>query len=203
MSDGQEQHVPVYFLQCRYVHYQPQRKIGKDINAWFYAGIANIISIPVIKRLGFHISYNSNDNYCVISKGDVTVTFREDEQGLPYIDLKNKEQGVAFVQKVCESFEGYTKQDVKKSIAVREAPTMAGWQLERDMEYLVSSKELDDCPATPHNLRITNSIFGGPNIAGVWGETVRQAPDCVITGYVAIPRDFMKLHMYVTVNDTS
>ena len=87
------------------------------------------------------------------------VIFYEDEQGLPYIDLQEEEQGVAFVQTVRESFEGYTKNEVKKAITAREAPTMLGCLSERDMEYLVSSKEHDDCPVTPHDLRNANAIL--------------------------------------------
>ena len=51
----------------------------------------------------------------MVFKDDMTVTFHKDDQGLPYIDLKNKEQGVAFVQAVCESFEGYIRQDFEKT----------------------------------------------------------------------------------------
>ena len=97
-----------------------------------------------------------------------------------------------------ESFEGYTKNEVKKAITAREAPTMLGCLSEQDMEYLVSSKELDDCLVTPHDLRNANAIFGGPDIAGVRGKLVRRDPQRVITDYVGIPRDFLKLHTHVT-----
>ena len=122
-----------------------------------------------MKKLGFRISYNIDDNVWVATKGDITVIFHEDEQGLHYIDLQDNEQGIAFVQTVRASFEGYTKQDVKKAIATHDAPTMLYCLSEQDMEYLVSSKELDNCPATPYALRNANVIFGGPDIAGVGG----------------------------------
>ena len=116
-----------------------------------------------MKKLGFHITYDSHDNFWTVTKEDITVIFHEDEQGLlPYIDLENEDQGVVFVQTVRESFEGYTKHEVKKAITACEAPTMLGC-----MEYLVSSKELDDCPVSPHDLRNAKAIFGGPDIAGV------------------------------------
>ena len=47
-------------------------------------------------------------------------------------------------------------------------------------------------------MRNAKAIFGGPDIAGARGETVRQASKRVITDYVAIPRDFLTLHTYVT-----
>ena len=61
-----------------------------------------------------------------MTNGGVTVIFYKDEQGPPYFNLQDKEQGVAFVQTVHKSFEGYTKHEVKKAIATREAPTMLG-----------------------------------------------------------------------------
>ena len=66
------------------------------------------------------------------------------------------------------------------------------------MEVLVSCKKLDDMPVAPHDLRNAKAIFGGPDIAGVRGETTRRALERVITDYVAIPRDFLKLHTHVT-----
>ena len=47
---------------------------------------------------------------------------------------------------------------------------MLGCLSERDLEVLVSSKELDDMPVAPHNLRNAKAIFGSPDIAGVQGK---------------------------------
>ena len=172
---------------------------GEDIENWLTDdGIANITSLPVMKKLSFHITYDSHNDFWVVTNGDMKVIFFEDEQGLPYIDLEKEKQGVAFVQTVRKSFEGYTKNEIKKAITAREAPTMLGCLSERDIEYLVSSKELDDCPVTPHDSQNANAIFCGPDTAGVRGETVRQAPQRVITDNVVIPGDFLKLHTHVT-----
>ena len=38
-----------------------------------------------------------------------------------------------------------------------------------------------------------------PNLAGNRGKTVRQNPDRVVTDHVAIPREFLKLHKFVTI----
>ena len=65
-------------------------------------------------------------NVWVVTKGDMRVIFYEGEQGLPYIDLQGEEQGFAFVQTVRKSFEGYTKNEVKKAIIARGALTVLG-----------------------------------------------------------------------------
>ena len=54
---------------------------GEDIDVWLHAGISNTVSISVMKKLGFHISYDSNDDYWVVSKGDMTVTFHKEGNG--------------------------------------------------------------------------------------------------------------------------
>ena len=55
---------------------------GKDTDTLLHTGIADIIIIPAMKRLDFHILYNSNDNCWVVSNGGVIVTFHKDDQGL-------------------------------------------------------------------------------------------------------------------------
>ena len=70
---------------------------------------------------------------------------------------------------------------------------------ERYLEVLVRSKELDGMPAAPHDFRNAIAVFSGHDIAGVQEETTRQAsPERVIPDYVAIPRNFLKLHTHVT-----
>ena len=51
---------------------------------------------------------------------------------------------------------------------------------------------------SPHDLCNAKAIFGCPDIGGVQGKTVWRATEQIITDYVAIPRDFMKLHTHVT-----
>ena len=143
-----------------------------------------------MKKLGSHFTYDSHNDFWTVTKGDITVIFCEDEQWLPYIDLKDKDQGVIFVQTVCESYKGYTKQEAKKAITAREAPTMLDCLSEQYLEVLVRSKELDGMPAAPHDFRNAIAVFSGHDIAGVQEETTRQAsPERVIPDYVAIPRN--------------
>ena len=71
--------------------------------------IANILSIPVLKILGYRITYDSDDNFYLVSKGDVTIKFHEDKEGVPYITVCK--QGVVFTQTLRESMERYTKKE--------------------------------------------------------------------------------------------
>jgi hypothetical protein len=62
---------------------------------------------------------------------------------------------------------------------------------------MVSASMIRNCPVHPTDVTNVNVIFG-PDLAGTRGKTVRTAPDRVETDYVVVPREFMKLHKYVT-----
>ena len=172
-------------------------KVGDfgGVESWLdETGIANILSIPVLKKLGYHITYDSHGNYYQVSKDDVSFRFNEGDDGLPYIDAG--EEGLIFVQTVRQQYEGFTKKQVEKAILARKATGLLGYPTERDMEALVSNN-LDNVPFTVTDIRNAKTIFG-PDLAGVRGKTVRESPKHVVTDVVAIPRDFMKLHKFVT-----
>ena len=46
--------------------------------------------MPEIKVLGYHITYDRDDGYNKVSKGDVSVKLYEYEQGLPYLDAEKR-----------------------------------------------------------------------------------------------------------------
>ena len=51
-----------------------------SIDCWLNEeGIANIFSVSVFKNLGFRITYNSNDDRWCVSKGNITVKFKEEK----------------------------------------------------------------------------------------------------------------------------
>ena len=72
-----------------------------------------------------------------------------------------------------------------------------GHPSEQDLKYLVSRQNLDDCPLAIHDVNNAHAIFG-LNIAGVREKTGRQKPDRFVTDYVAVPRNSLELHKYVT-----
>ena len=61
----------------------------------------------------------------------------------------------------------------------------------------MSSQNIDDYPLTIHDVNNTHAIFG-PDISGLRGKTVRQKTDIAMKNYVAVLRDFLALHKYVT-----
>ena len=160
-------------------------------------GIANIMSIPVLKKLGFHITYDSDNGYFLVTNREngESIKFYEDENGMPSIDGASPEAAKVFVQTVRQNYEGYTKKEVEKAILARKASGLVGCPSERDLKYLVSH-HLSDCPVSADDITRSHTIFG-PDPKGIRGKTTWTPPEHVTTDYVQIPRDFIKLHKYV------
>ena len=59
-------------------------------------GIANIFSIPQLKKMGFRITYDSDDGYYVVHTKKGPIKFWEDENGLPCIDLQTPDWGGSY-----------------------------------------------------------------------------------------------------------
>ena len=71
--------------------------------------IANIFSITPLKKLGYHITYDSDDGYYFMTnrKTDAVTKFIEDENGMTYVEATK--EGVMFVHTVRQNYEGFTK----------------------------------------------------------------------------------------------
>ena len=80
-------------------------------------GIANLLSYPTLKRLGYTLSVHSKDDFWQVTPpgekhlGPTTIKFMEDEKGLLFKGVAK--QGVVFVKTLVETirgnYEGYTK----------------------------------------------------------------------------------------------
>ena len=83
-----------------------------------------------------------------------------------------------------------------KAVLACKEPVIIGHPSERDLKYLVISN-LEDYPVTIPDMDNARKIFS-TILGGVRGKTTRQNPYHVTTDYVAIPKDFLALHKYVT-----
>ena len=127
------------------------------------------------------------------------VRFHKDEQGLPYINLEesNSEPAMmllqreikeheetmnsktSFIQMVRGNYEGYTKWEVTQAKEAHRAQAMMGNPSKKDYKAMVS-------PITSKDVSKSRTIFG-PDLASIWGKTVRRAPEPLVTDYVAVP----------------
>ena len=137
-------------------------------------------------------------------KGDVR--FHKYEQGLPNIDLGESDAGavmmllqremqermetldseVLFIQMVRGNYKGCTKREVMQAKEVRRAQAMLGNPSAKDNKGMVRNNLISNCPITSHDVTNARMIFG-PDLASIRGKTVQQAPEPVVTDYMAVP----------------
>jgi hypothetical protein len=68
---------------------------------------------------------------------------------------------------------------------------------EREFSGMVHEKLLANCPVTVHNVINAHHIYGH-DLANVRGKMTRRKPEHVQVEYVQIPRNFVKMHKYMT-----
>ena len=148
-----------------------------------------------LKKMGYRITYDSNDGYYIVHSPRGKVKFYEDENGLPYISLDDATSTEAItmlqIDTVRKNFEGFTKREVAQAKFARQSQAMVGAPSDKDYHGLVSGNiSLRNIPFTGSDVTNAKKIFG-PDLAGVRGKTVRKKPVPVVESYVAIPRDFV------------
>ena len=85
---------------------------------------------------------------------------------MPYIDLRDQQEGLAMLQTVPENYEGYMKRQVEKATLAQEVQAMIGHPTDARFKQLVSKRVLKDCPLTADDVTNAISIFG-PDLAGI------------------------------------
>ena len=130
-------------------------------------GIANLLSIPELTRLGYTITSDNrlDSPYQVTPKGQVhggsaTIPFKLDEKGLPYIDVK---QVVVFTQvmvpTMLENMKGFTKQEREKATLARKTQGLLGHVSATKLDFLVGNKSSMICHLTLPIFKILNKFL--------------------------------------------
>jgi hypothetical protein len=155
------------------------------MSVWYIPeGIANIFSMNKLETK-YWITYDSWEGYYVVHTQNGPVRFYKDENGLPYIDLKDSEQNtaalliqtgseeaaIAFVQTVQQNYEGFTKKEVQQAKEARRAMGLIGNPSKNNFKGMVSNNIITNCPVTTTAITNARSIFGS-DLASVRGKTV-------------------------------
>eukprot|EP00804_Cyclotella_cryptica_P023700 CCRYP_019316-RA/>CCRYP_019316-RA protein AED:0.38 eAED:0.25 QI:0/0/0/1/0/0/2/0/908 len=168
-------------------------------------GICNVVSFKTMKNL-YPIKYESNPKDGGQAAFEVhtprgIVRFRPCIWGLHYLDLAKEEHSEILFNQVVptlrERFAGYSRRDILGAIRARKLQSMIGGPGLADYEGMVREKMIDDCPIDHNDLKNAHNIFG-PDLAGIRGRTVRRKPEHVDIKVVEVPRDFVKLHRFIT-----
>jgi hypothetical protein len=149
--------------------------------------IANIFLMHKLEK-HYQITYNSWQGYYIVHTPKGEIRFYKDEQGLPFINLEESNQGEAMmllqrgvksdkdnggkeeatmlVQTVHGNYEGYTKQEVLKAKEAHQGQAFIGNSSEKDYHNMVSSNLIANYPFLMSNVTNARAIFG-PDLASV------------------------------------
>ena len=67
--------------------------------------------------------------------------------------------------------------ELEKVVLCCKGPGLVGHPSLKDIEFLVSNREIEDCPLNIHNMRNTNDILGHLDIVRVIGKIMRRKSD--------------------------
>ena len=165
-------------------------------------GIANLLSIPQLEQYGFVIDYNMKRNCIVTTPQGKEIVFRKDTgmcEGMPYIDIREHQEGVAMLETVQKNFEGYTKKQVENATLARKMQAMLAHPPYEKFKDTVSHKSLSNCRVRVDDITNAHAIFI-PNHSILKGAKVRQKPERVDPKYTQIPRNLYELHKFVTLD---
>ncbi len=88
---------------------------------------------------------------------------------------------------VRHNYEGFTKKEVLQAKEARCAMGLLGNPSESKFMGMVSNNMITNCPVTTTAITNARSNFR-PDLASVWGETMRWAPAPVVADYVVVPK---------------
>jgi hypothetical protein len=96
-------------------------------------GVASMIPLKILEKIWpvlYHSAKEMNPGHFVIHLGEGNIVVRNNEKGMPYLNLKEVEAKVALclvqsaIDTVCGKMEGFSGREVKEAMAAREAQGM-------------------------------------------------------------------------------
>ena len=149
--------------------------------------IANILSLRRV-RDRYHITYDSAYQQFVVTKPcGKEFVFKKSEGGLHYLDTtcsgREENQGhsqehVFMVNAVKDNRRNFTNNDYLRAIRARELQVTIGRPSDKDFIKILKATCLPNCPVTPRDVIIANSLFG-PDVGALNGKTTRHSPPIV------------------------
>ena len=109
-----------------------------------------------------------------------------------------KRNAFAFLQTVRQNMEGFTKHKLKGANLARKAQAILGHPSSKELSQVVSNNfGINNCPINPIDISNADTIYGR-DLGGIRGKTVRKKSERVHGETLKIPKDFYKLHHFVT-----
>ena len=150
---------------------------------WFNEqAMTNVFSLASMERK-YPVAYTSKDSAFIVHRGDNPVRFELAEDNLYSIDT-----AVQLVQTVKDQAQNYTPRQIKSAKAARTLMQTLGYPTVRDMQNILKSNAIANCPVTSDDVNLAVQIYG-PEISPIKGKTTRKKPTPVKGNTVQIPKE--------------
>ena len=165
--------------------------------------IANLLSVPMLEDAGYIVYSHTKKDWEVTTPEGVTITFKRYTgicRVMPYIDLREEKTGLAMIQTICQNFEVFTRREVLRAKLAREVQSRIGHLPDEKFKHIIRAGKkqgLKNCPINVKDVSNSLAIYG-PNRPILRGTKTRENPYRVTEGRIEIPRDFYRLHKFVT-----
>ena len=115
----------------------------------------------MLEATGYLVSTHTHGNWVVTSPNGKKIVFKRDIgvcNRMPYIDLRDNQEGIAMIETVCKKFAGATKREIEKAYIVRTVQRTIGHPPDERFKEIVSLGEngLCDCPVTASDVSNKN-----------------------------------------------
>ena len=90
---------------------------------------------------------------------DREVKFQLSTIGLYYFDTADRENDVLLLNTLSKNREGFTRREYEGAREARRAIHLLGFLLDRDLENMVRSNVIVNCPVTFSNVKTLNLFF--------------------------------------------
>ena len=123
-----------------------------DLQVWLNEqGVANLISISMLKKDGYSVSKTTTGEWKVVTPGGDTIPFKRDKGltvGMPYIDLREHQEGLAFIETIRKNMAGFTPQEIEKAKLSRETQGHVGHPPDGVLKQMIGEKDLKNDPVS-------------------------------------------------------
>ena len=174
----------------------------KNFQVWLNEqGIVNLLSIPMLEEAGYKVSTHTDRNWEVTTPQGAVVVFKRDTgvcKGMPYIDLREQQEGHVMLETVKKNMEGFTKKEIAQAELSRVVQRRTGHPTSEHLQQIVSQQSLKNVPIRSADVANAKSVFG-PHVAGLKGWTNRKRTGNKPEERVRIPESLFRLNKFVTI----
>ena len=126
-------------------------------------GIGNLLSIPQLEEDGYIVDYNTKWDWVVTTPQGKKIVFKRDTclcARMPYIDLRESQDGIIMLETVRKNFEGYTKKQVERAILARKTQAMVPHPPDEKFKQMVNHESFKNCNVKVEDITNAHNLFG-------------------------------------------